>query len=126
MCSGLEYDLFGNGEQAQTKEDYSAFPFQRVKEELERQRIIEKYFYGDYYPLTQYSQAEDAWEAYQLDLPEKQEGLVVVLKRPLSDYVSAPFPLMALDNQSSYEIINMDTGERRAITGRNSRIEAWN
>lgn len=118
MSSGLVFGLFGNGDQAQAKEDYVGFPFELVGKKLAQQRKIEKYYYGDYYPLTQYTQAEDAWEAYQLYRGEKREGLIVVLKRPLSDYVSATFPLMALDSQGSYEIINIDTGERRVIAGK--------
>ena len=118
MCSGLVFGLFGHDDQAQTKEDYSGFPFEGVKKELEQQRWIEKYFYGDYYPLTQYSQAEDAWEAYQLHLADRQEGLVVVLKRPLSNFITAVFPLKALDQDRSYELFNMDSGERLVISGK--------
>ena len=55
-----------------------------AKAQIEQYLSIRKYFYGDYYPLTKYSQAKDAWLAYQLDLPESGEGLLVVLKRPES------------------------------------------
>ncbi|MGQ9574600.1 MAG: hypothetical protein ACUVUC_04730 [Thermoguttaceae bacterium] len=37
--------------------------------------------YGDFYPLTPYSQAPDAWVAYQLHLAEMGEGLEVELGR---------------------------------------------
>ncbi len=118
MCSGVVFGLFGHGDNAQTSEDYAHFPFNRVERELEQQRHIEPYFYGDYYPLTEYTQAEDAWEAYQLHLPDKQEGLVVVLKRPLSDYLTALFPLKALQTERTYEFLNFDTRERSVLSGR--------
>ena len=38
----------------------------------------------------------DAWFAYQLDLPDEGEGIVVVVKRPLSNFTRAAFPLQAL------------------------------
>jgi len=117
MCSGLVFGLFDDGVHTQPQKDYVGFPFDRVKKVLGRQRKIESYFYGDYYPLTEYSQAEDAWEAYQLDLADKQEGLIVVLKRPRSDYVSALFPLRALDHYGFYEISNLDTGKRWIASG---------
>jgi len=118
MCTGVAFGLFGHDDHAQTKQDYDSFPFERVRQELERQRQIEKYYYGDYYPLTQYSQAEDAWEAYQLHLADTQEGLIVVLKRPLSHFITAVFPLKALHADRSYEFLNIDTGERSVLSGK--------
>ena len=56
----------------------------QAKALLEQYLGIRKFYYGDYYPLTPYSQANDVWMAYQLDLPETGEGLLVVLKRPMS------------------------------------------
>src|ERR1019366_1418274 len=79
MSSGLVFGLFGRGDAPQSSGDLSNFPFNEIEQTLEQYRGIQKYFYGDYYPLTLYSQAEDAWMAYQLDLPEQGEGLVVVL-----------------------------------------------
>jgi alpha-galactosidase len=117
MSSGVQFGLLANDDTPQAKKDYNHFPFDRVKRVLEQQRAIEKYFYGDYYPLSEYSQAEDAWMAYQLDLPEEKEGLLVVLKRPASPYTRANFPLQALRQDASYEITNLDTEERTTVLG---------
>jgi alpha-galactosidase len=117
MSSGLVVTLFGNGDRAQTRTSYDDFPFEHAKKVLEQQRAIEKFFYGDYYPLTEYSQAKDTWMAYQLDLPEQNEGLVVVLKRPASYYSKAVFPLRALRREVSYEITNLDTAQRAIASG---------
>ena len=117
MSSGLQFGLLANDDTPQASKDYNDFPFERVKRVLEQQRAIEKYFYGDYYPLSEYSQAQDAWMAYQLDLPEEKEGLVVVLKRPASPYTRAVFPLQALRKDASYEITNLDTDQRTTLRG---------
>jgi hypothetical protein len=79
---------------------------------------IQKYFYGDYYPLTEYTQTSDAWMAYQLDLPDQGEGMIVVLKRPLSDYRQAVFPLRALRRDAMYEITNLDTAANTTLSGK--------
>jgi alpha-galactosidase len=118
MTSGLSYGLFTSGDRPQRKADYDNFPFAEVKRSLEQYRLIAKYFYGDYYPLTEYTQTTDAWMAYQLDLPNQGEGMVVALKRPLADYSRASLPLKAILVDSPYEITNVDTGERKIVTGR--------
>ncbi len=117
MSSGLQFGLLANDDTPQAKKDYNHFPFERVKRILDQQRAIEKYFYGDYYPLCDYSQAEDAWMAYQLDLPGEKEGLLVALKRPASPYTKANFPLQALRQDASYAITNLDTEQRTTMLG---------
>jgi alpha-galactosidase len=78
---------------------------------------IQKYYYGDYYPLTPYSQAPDAWIAYQLDLPESGEGLVVALKRPKSMVKGQRLRLFGLDGAATYEVTNLDSSQSRKIAG---------
>jgi alpha-galactosidase len=113
MTGGISYGLFGAGEAPQPKIDYAKFPFAAVKKALEKYRTIQKYFYGDFYPLTEYTQNDDAWMAYQFDLPAQGEGLVVILKRPLSDYSQAAFPLKALEKNAIYEITNLDNAKKQ-------------
>ncbi len=85
--------------------------------QIEQYLSIRKYFYGDYYPLTKYSQAKDAWVAYQLDLPESGEGLLVVLKRPENKDGAITLKLKGLEAGADYEVVNMDTAEIRKIAG---------
>jgi alpha-galactosidase len=89
----------------------------QVKGLIEQYVSIRKYYYGDYYPLTEYSQAKDAWLAYQLHLPESQEGAVVVLKRPLSPCEDAALRLNDLDSNADYDVTNLDTGQTRTTPG---------
>jgi hypothetical protein len=117
MSAGVNLALFTGGDTRQPKTDYARYPFDEVRKRIAQYREIQKYFYGDYYPLTEYTQANDAWMAYQLDLPESGEGLVVVLKRPLSRFTEAAFPLRALDPRASYEVTNLDGGARSVSGG---------
>jgi alpha-galactosidase len=118
MTTGLSYGLFTSGDMPQRKADYRNFPFAEVKKSLEQYRLIAKYFYGDFYPLTDYTQTTDTWMAYQLDLPNQGEGMVVVLKRPLASYSQTSLLLKAILADSQYEITNVDTGEHKIVTGR--------
>jgi alpha-galactosidase len=118
MTAGFCYALFVEGDNPQGTTNYNTFPFAEIKRSLDQYRKIQKYFYGDFYPLTEYTQADDAWMAYQFDLPDSGEGLVVVIKRPLSQYTQALYPLRALEVTSSYGITNLDTGEERTMSGK--------
>jgi alpha-galactosidase len=84
---------------------------------IEQYLAIQKYYYGDFYPLTPYSQSPDAWMAYQLDLPESGEGLLVVLKRPKSTQKSQRLRLFGLDRGASYDVTNLDSSESGKIAG---------
>ena len=82
----------------------------QVRAMIEQYQSIQKYFYGDFYPLTPYSQAADAWLAYQLHLPDTEEGIVVALKRPASTRTHATLCLQGLDRDAGYEVTNLDQG----------------
>ena len=79
---------------------------------------IQKFYYGDYYPLTPYSQSPDAWLAYQLHLPQSNEGLVVVLKRPKSAQKTQRLRLFGLDSQAMYEVTNLDNAHVERLGGK--------
>jgi len=112
MCAGMVFELKIKSDDPRRKAVYDA-----VKKKLSQYLCIQKFYYGDYYPLTPYTQAKDAWMAYQLDRPDLGEGLVVVLKRHLSLLTDAIFKLRELQPDVQYEIINMDTEEKKTMSG---------
>jgi len=114
MSSGLVFELFG--QPSRKPYDLTKVPWEEARKKLEEYQQIKKYFSGDYYPLTEYTQAEDAWMVYQLDLPGQGEGVVVALKRPGSRLVRGVFPLRAL-SAGRYELTDLDSGKRSAIDG---------
>lgn len=93
------------------------FPFAWARETLREYLDIRKYYYGDFYPLTSYSQDRDVWMAYQLDRPDLGEGLAVVLRRPESPYESARLPLHAIERSASYEVRNLGGGATERLSG---------
>ncbi|MEK7678076.1 MAG: alpha-galactosidase [Verrucomicrobiota bacterium] len=75
-------------------------------------------YFGDYYPLTPYTAANDAWMAWQFDRPERSEGMVQVFRRAQSFYEAARFKLSGLAADARYAVRNLDAPEASEITGR--------
>ena len=73
---------------------------------------------GDYYPLTPYNAANDAWMAWQFNLPEKGEGAVQAFRRADSIYRTAELRLVGLDPESRYVVTNLDSGVATTTAGR--------
>lgn len=125
MCSALCLNWWVSGDKPAERipED---FPFSWAKRTLEEYLQYRKCFYGDFYPLTSYSQARDVWMAYQLDRPDLGEGLVVVLKRPDSPYHTARFRLRALEEAATYEVLQIgSTASAARNSGARLTHEGW-
>lgn len=116
MCSALCINWAHSGDGPCTRLPDN-FPFAWAKTTLDQYMSIRNYYYGDYYPLTNYSQARDVWMAYQLDRPESGKGLVVALRRPESPYRSVQLILHALDPQANYRVTNLDTKKQATCSG---------
>ena len=116
MCSSLCLNWWISGD-APAEKIPAEFPFEWAKGILEQYLKIRDCYYGDYYPLTGYSQGQELWMAYQLDRADLGKGLVVVLRRPQSPYESARLPLRGLDPQAKYKITDVDTGQERTQAG---------
>jgi len=116
MCSGLclNWWVAGDVPAARIPPD---FPFDWAKRTLAQYLKLRPLWYGEFYPLTAYSQARDVWMAYQLHRPDLGQGLVVALRRPDSPYESARFPLRGLDEATVYQVTNLDTGQKHAVAG---------
>ena len=73
MCSSLCLNWWVSGDVAAERIPPN-FPFAWAKQTLEQYLAFRGIYYGDYYPLTGYSQARDVWMAYQLDRPDLGKG----------------------------------------------------
>ncbi len=81
------------------------------------ERVAPVMMMGDYYPLTEYSLANDVWIGWQFDLPDEGRGVIQVFRRADSIYQAAQLPLRGLDPSARYEVADVDTGEARVLTG---------
>ena len=108
MCSALciNWAHSGDGPCGRLPEN---FPFAWAKATLAQYLELRQYYYGDYYPLTPYSQANDAWIGWQLDRPEAGDGMIQVFRRAESVYREADLKLQGLDADKQYAITDLDT-----------------
>jgi len=90
----------------------------RLRDLVAQWRQIAPNYFGDYYPLTPYSRANDIWVAWQFDRPEAGEGVVQAFRRADSSYESARFKLRGLDPSARYTITNADAPGGEERTGR--------
>ncbi len=90
-----------------------------LKQLLNEWRQINKYFFGDYYPLTPYSLYNDVWMAWQFDQPGEGEGVVQVFRHAENDETDRVriFKLRGLEPQARYELVNFDIAEKTTLTG---------
>jgi alpha-galactosidase len=74
-------------------------------------------YFGDYYPLTPYSLAPDAWIAWQFDRPEQGEGMVQAFRRPESYAEACRFKLRGLEAAARYTVRSLDASSAIEATG---------
>ena len=115
MCSALCINWAHSGTAPASAS--GELPFRLGQSGADQYLELRPYYYGDFYPLTSYSQAADVWMAYQLDGPAPGKGLVVALRRPESPYYSARLVLHALDPNATYRVTNLDTRRQADYSG---------
>ena len=80
-------------------------------------RTVADYFYGDYYPLTPYSQATDVWVAWEFVRPDLGDGMIQAFRRELNMNVEVPLKLHGLKPEAHYEFTDLDTSKTIRATG---------
>jgi len=73
--------------------------------------------FGDYYPLTPYSLADNAWIAWQFHGAEKGEGCVQAFRRANASAASLVLKLQGLDPAKTYSVRNLDVAGTQQATG---------
>ena len=78
-----------------------------------------EFYYGDFYPLTPYTQDNNAWIAWQFDGPERGEGAVQAFRRAESPVEQTRLKLRGLEPDATYTITvrrpRHDRGHRPAL-----------
>jgi alpha-galactosidase len=92
--------------------------FAQLRARIQEWRVLARYFYGDFYPLTPYTLAEDQWMAWQYDRPDLGEGVLQVFRRTDSFYEATRFKLRGLKPEARYALTDIATGEQIEMVGR--------
>jgi len=82
-----------------------------AKMDHEWRQIADLFVLGDFYPLADYSLANDVWMAWQFDRPEIGRGAVQVFRRGDSKQDRGNLVLHGLDPAARYEVLNLDGGK---------------
>jgi alpha-galactosidase len=98
--------------------DNKEIAYSRYLRLLAQWRRISNDYYGDYYPLTSYTPANDVWVAWQFNRFETGEGMVQAFRRPKSPFESARLKLRGLDPEAQYTLRDLDQPQETRMTGR--------
>jgi alpha-galactosidase len=112
--SRLGYDLgygMNAGETGLENQPWIDFLTTGINEYKETQ----PYFLADFYAMTPYSTGDDVWTAWQLNRPEKKDGLVILLRRGSSLYSSMDMELHHLDPNATYEVDVRHTYDKEPV-----------
>ena len=93
----------------------------QAKANIIQAKRCKKYFYGDYYPLTNDQRNPAAWSAYHLYLPEQQEGMILALRREKSSIRAMTFDLLTIDPSKKWKFEDYDSGKTWVATGQEIR-----
>jgi alpha-galactosidase len=96
----------------------ASFNTSLAREDIAEFRALRPYFYGDFYPLTEYSTSDETWMAFQWDRPEERDGIVLAFRRPLALSASISITPHELDPAGDYEVAFEDYGITLIKSGR--------
>ncbi len=88
-----------------------------IKKYLNEYLSIRKYFYGDFYPLTDSIESEYSWNVCQFDCPEVGEGMVQAFRHEKSPFDCAKFKLNGLCDGKTYRVTDLDDGSYIDVYG---------
>jgi alpha-galactosidase len=97
----------------------------QIKANVEQAKRCKKYFYGDYYPLTNQQRNPAAWSAYHLYLPQEQEGMILAMRREKSDVQAMTFDLLTIDPAKRWKFEDYDSGKTWSASGKEIREKGF-
>ncbi len=97
------------------------FSMEEAKAALAESKANQKYWYGDFYPLTPATTATDAWAAYQFHRSDLNAGLVLVFRRGDCPSPTISVALRGIDPASAYVVESIDESrhaQRETLSGK--------
>jgi alpha-galactosidase len=92
-----------------------SFPLAKARAAVAEINANRKYWYGDFYPLTPCTIANDVWMAWQLHRTDLDEGLVLAFRRKGCAQPELPVKLRGLKPETLYTVTFIDD-ERQVTT----------
>lgn len=95
---------------------YDPIDWYKVQDVGEEQRIVSKYYYSDFYQLTEYSREESDWMAWEYYIPEEGHGYANIWRRSEAGATEIIF-LKGLDADAVYDVWFEDRNCHAQYTG---------
>ena len=92
-----------------------------AQETLAEVKENQKYWYGDFYPLSGCTNTPDGWMAYQFHRPDLDAGIVLAFRHAQSNYTGLAVSLRGLKPERTYTVEFIDDARRKTtkqMTGR--------
>ncbi len=80
------------------------YPREQLKQAIDEGKRIRKYFFGNFYPLTEVSPSPQAWSVLQYHRTAEQDGMVLAFRRHRSAYDSYRAALHEIDPAALYDL----------------------
>ncbi len=80
-------------------------------------RQLSQFYYGDFYPLTPYTQDNGQWIAWQFNVPERGEAAIQAFRRAESTVEASRLKLDDLQPDAKYTITSFDSAVSSEATG---------
>jgi alpha-galactosidase len=82
----------------------AGYPRDQLKQAIAEGKRIRKYFFGNFYPLTEVTTSPEDWCVMQYHRTAEQDGMVLAFRRHLSHYGSYDFALNEIEPKAEYEV----------------------
>ena len=87
----------------------TGFDAKQARKNMKEFELLRPLFYGDFYPMTEYSSSKGSWLAYQIHREDIKRGALVMFRRSESPFMTAKFMLRGLKADSIYCLKNLDS-----------------
>ncbi len=103
----------GSGIDIRVREiDYNA-----LRKLLSQWRDVNRFYYADFYPLTDYTRDANVWIAWQFHDADEEMGTVQAFRRTEDNAPTLKLKLQGIDPAGSYEFTRLDSGEVQTCIG---------
>jgi alpha-galactosidase len=98
-------------------------PIPAIQKRIKDYKILRPYYYGDYYPLTSTVNMtqDNVWLAYELNRPDKGDGVIIAFRRQDCPDESITVKLCGLEASANYELVDEDSGKKMVKKGEEIR-----
>ncbi|MBQ7525637.1 MAG: alpha-galactosidase [Abditibacteriota bacterium] len=90
--------------------------FEQWRKDFKDWKLVSKYYYDDYYPLTECTADEKSWCSWQFGTAK--EGVIQAFRRSECEESSMTLKIRGLNPKSEYAFIDRDSEEIRYISGK--------